>query len=196
MPTAPLTLSAALKSVGVAQVNVGDPFTLNGLVALGATEGDITAATPFNTNDLKAPEFTGDIVHVRKITAGSPTITAPVIVGDTALWPKITPTGTRGAGWSVQQNAVSTSVVVVPFDEMGASWSYNGTVWAPAAPVNTIWFWKATPIPGDITYKFGDGGKVILPVTFTGMFYGANPEGHKVYTIGDPVAQGITTVRV
>lgn len=196
MPTTPLTLTSALKSVGVAQVNVGDPFTNNGLVALGATEGEITASLPFTTNDLTAPEFTGEIVHSRKVASGSPTINVPLILGDTALWPKIMPTGIRGAGWSTMQSPTTTSVVVVPYDEMGSSWGYNGTTWSPAAPVNALWFWKASPVPGDLAYRFGEGGKVVMPVVFTAMFYAANPEGHKVYTIGDPRAVTPTPIAV
>lgn len=190
-------LAAAIRSVGVATVYIGDPFTASGLTALGVTEGDITVDVPITENALKATEYTGDVPHAINVMAGDVTGVIPLIMGDAAIWPKIMPTGTLGVGWSNQQPVVTTSMAIIPNAEItAAGMSYNGTVWAPAAPVNAFWFWKVALYPGSMNYHFGDGGKVIMPVRYHAMFDAARPEGHKVLTIGNPVSAGITTLRI
>jgi hypothetical protein len=57
--------------------------------------------------------------------------------------------------------------------------------------VNSFWIWKARPSKDEVSFGYDDGGRMVVPVTFTSHFYAANPEGHKVYTIGDPRAFAI-----
>lgn len=192
-----LTLSAALQAIGIAQVFAGDPFTAGGMVNLGATEGDVTVDIATEENVLTAPEYTGGVAHQVHIMAGEITGTIPLIMGDPAIWAKIMPTGILGMGWSSQQPVVPTSIGIVPIDEIGVGMAYNGTAWTGGRePKNAIWIWRAILQPGPMTYHFGDGGKSIMPVRLRGMFDAARPEGHKVFTIGNPVTAGITTFRL
>lgn len=193
--------NALLKAIGVAEVFVGDPFTVGGMLPLGATEGEIRGEISYSNNNLTAPERTGGIPHQSQVNLDTANIIVPLIIGDPDLWEKIMPTGEKGGGYSSFQQPEYTTVLVVPRSEMsaGGTLGYAGgppKVWTPAAPQNALWLWRAFPTPGNIPYRFADGGKVISEVRFTGMFDAARPEGHKVFTIGDPVPAGITTLAI
>lgn len=199
MPMTIPTLAQALQAMGNAHVYVGDPFTLNGMVALGQKDGAVDVAFSEEFSDLTAPEITGASVHQSTLRGVGLTVTIPLIMGDDTIWAKISPSGTKGGGRSNPIAAVTTAVLIAPDSEVTPSppgLGYNGTVWTPAAPKNSIWIWRARASRGGLSFTSDNGGKVVMPVTFTGMFYGANPEDHKIYTIGDPIVQGISAVRI
>jgi hypothetical protein len=212
MALTPFQLQDALRAVGVARVFVGDPFTANGMLPLGATEGDIEVNIPEELNTLTAPELTGGIAHQATVTLGEVTLVVPLIMGDPALWAKVSAFGSgTGGGHSIPQNVVTTSVAFVPLSELGGGLSYDGTTWArlagngvaaatgvTAEPQNAIWLWRAVPSNPGFRSRYEDGGKVIQDITFTAMWSqnAGVPEGHKVYTRGNPVARGITTLRI
>ncbi len=209
MALVPFSLSAALKAIGNAEVFIGDPFTAGAMLSLGAVEGEIGVDISISENRLTAPELTGDIPHAVQTMIGDATVTVPVIVGDPTLWAKIHPTGGQSGGWSGQQTITPTSVLVLPRSELGGGLSRDATAWtrtagngvlgatgATAAPVNAVWLWKAYPTFSRLPYRFADGGKVLVDVTFHAMFDAARPEGHKVYTIGDPRAATPTPIAV
>lgn len=194
------TLAAAIAAIGHASVYTGNPFTVGGLALLGVIEGEVSFTEDWQTNDLTT-EQTGGVVHQRDVTLGNVTITAPVVFSDLAQYAKTHPLGLSGGGHSTPQPVVTTSVVIVPQKEqISAPLAYNGTAWTPAAPEHTVWMWRATVSRGPLTFARdgGGGGKRMLEVTFTGMWFdgAAVPEGHKVYTIGNPVTAGVTTLRV
>ena len=210
MPVALPALTAALQAVGNAQVYIGDPFTAGGLSPLGAKNGAVTVDYNEEYSDLTA-EQTGPVVHQRTLLGVGASITVPIILGDTALYAKISPTGTRSAGWSNPQAVVTTSVVLIPNAEVGGGLTYGGATpaWtraagngvagatgAAAAPVHAIWLWRATPSRPGASFSQDDGGRVVIDVTFTAMFDAARTEGNKVFTVGDPAAQGETTIRL
>lgn len=204
MTISPFSLSAALAAVGVAEVFIGDPFTNGGMSSLGAVEGTITVNVPQETNPLTAPELTGGVGHQATTTLGDVNVVVPVILGDPAVFAKISPTGLASGGHSIPQKVIETSVLIIPRAEVGGSlnWDTVAPGWArtagngvaagtsaaggAVAPKNAIWLWRAYPTFGGLPYSYGNGGKVIVEVTFHAMFFAANPEGHKVYTIGDP----------
>jgi|GEM_PF-4632599 len=204
-------LTAALQSIGSGHVYVGTPFVADGLAPLGAKHGEVRVEITEDVSDLTA-EQTGPAVHQRTVMGLSARVTVPIILGDTALYAKISPTGTRGGGWSVPQPVVTTSVLLIPNLEVGGGltnatgattgWTRaegNGAAAASgagAAPVHAVWLWRAVPERGGWGFSYDDGGRTIVEVTFQAMFYAANPEGHKMFTIGDPTAQGITTIRL
>jgi hypothetical protein len=192
MATTRLTLAAALAAVGVAQVFVGNPFIVGGMEALAATEGDITTDMPFDVNALTAVEYTGGAEHQATITQGAVTVTVPVINGQADVYDKISPVGDgSGGGWSAPQKVVETTVLVMPLSEMAADGSFSRTaagLWTPATPKHCIWLWRAYAVPSGDTFGSDNGGKRMNSVTFRTMYRGENPEGHKMWTRGDPPA--------
>lgn len=187
-----------LRAIGVAEVFVGDAFVEDGMAPLGATEGEIRGELTYTENKLTAPERTGDIAHQTQVQLATANIIVPLVLGDEELWDKISPTGAKGGGSSSFQPVQEMSVLVIPKSELSAGGTLSKPVdpgvWTPAAPTNALWLWRAYPVPGNIPYRFTDGGKVITEVRFNGMFYPSNPEGQKVFTIGDPSAQGIDVI--
>lgn len=211
---APYSLTAALAAMGVAEVFIGDPFTNNGMSSLGAVEGTITVNVPQETNQLTAPEMTGGVAHQSTITYGDVNVVVPVIMGDPAILAKISPTGLKSGGHSTPQKVVETAVLIIPRAEVGGGLDWNPAViggpgWdrtagngvsagtlAAAAPKNAVWLWRAFPTFASLPFSYANGGKVIAEVTFHAMFYAANPEGHKIFTIGDPRGAAPTPILV
>lgn len=212
MAIAPFQLTDVLKAIGVAEVFIGDPFTVNGMISLGAIEGNVEVAAPQTMNSLTAPEMTGGVPHQATTVLDAVTITVSVIMGDTALYPKISPTGDSSGGYSFPQPVAETSVLVIPRAEVGGglTWDTTGTpAWkrtagfgvgaatgTAAQPKNAVWFWRATPTFGNLPYSYANGGKVLTQVTFHAMFDAARPEGHKVFTIGNPRGVAPTPIAV
>jgi hypothetical protein len=189
----PLTsLSNYIRSFGQAYVYTGNPFSTGGLTALGATEGEIQVEETFKYNDLTAPEWTGDTIHTRMLDGVNVKVTIPLIFGDPTVYTKISPDGSKSGGFASPQAVVTTSVVIMPFSDIPSTLSYNGSSWSPAAPVHAVWLWRAVPTPGRYSFKHADGGKVIREIVFDALFDDSRPSGHKVYSVGDPVAQGVT----
>jgi hypothetical protein len=212
MSVARLALTAALQAIGNAQAYVGSPFVAGGLSPLGAKEGAIQIEVDETANDLTAPELTGPMVHERTIMGIGVRITIPLILGDTALYAKINPLGSRSAGSDSPQAVTPTTLLIAPDSEVGggltnatgltAGWvralgyGFAAASGSGAAPVHSFWLWRAIPTTPSRQYSYENGGKVITPVTFQGMFYASNPSGQQLYTVGDPAAQGVTTIRL
>lgn len=206
----PFTLTAAIQAMGVAQVFVGDALTaVGGMLVLGATEGEISVNIPQDMNPLTAPELTGGVVHQSTTTLGAVTVTVPLILSDMSVLTKISPTGTASGGYSTPQKVAETTVLILPLNQLGGGLTKAavGTAWsrtagngvaasAAAPPTNAVWLWRATPSFASLPFAYGNGGKVIVSVTFTAMFDGTKPEGHKVYTIGDPYDAVPTPINV
>lgn len=209
MAIAPFTLTQAIAAIGVAEVFVGDPLTTAGLTSLGAVEGAITFNAPENLNELTAPELTGEAAHNAVVTPGKVTITVPLILSAATQLLKISPRGKASMGNSVPQAVTTTSVVIMPRQELGGGLSnvtttytrvagngVAGATGAGAAPVYTIWIWRAVPTFPSLGFQFSNGGKIIVEVTFTAFFDATKPEDHKIYSIGDPRAIAPTPIPI
>jgi hypothetical protein len=212
MPASGFSLSQALSALGVARVFIGDPFTVGGLKAL-PTEGEISVSAAQQLNRLVATELTGDVAHDAWVTPGQVTVTVPVIYTGAAQIDDLSAHGTAHEGFSGPQRPTFTSLAIIPLAEMDTSVDpptigYNSaavapaTPWTPAAPANSMWFWKVVPQKPDLSMSWDNGGKIIIPVTFevfyagdTGKYAGI-PNGQKVYTHGDPVAEGVTGLAI
>lgn len=198
MPAAAFPLSEAIQAIGVARAFIGDPFTANGLDAL-PTEGAITPSLPQTLNRLTASELTGEVAHDAWVVPGQITVTVPVIYGGAVTLAMLSAHGASGDGFAGPQKPTYTSLVLFPLREMSgdpASISYDGLAWTPAAPVHAMWFWRVVPQRPDLSLAWENGGKVILPVTFEVFYDAARPSGQRIFTVGNPVTQGIGTVRV
>lgn len=195
-------LQNALKSIGKGYVFVGSTSAANGLQPLGATEGEIRVAFNQEFNDLRFPEYTGPAIHERKLTGENVTVTIPMIMGDPELYDRLSATSSTGGGYTSQQPVAVTSLVIFPESEIRDGLGYApgaagaaGT-WTPAAPSRAVWIWKGHFNRPGMNYRQADGGKVISEVTFQALFDASRPEGHKLYTIGDPSTQGITNLNI
>lgn len=212
MPASAFSLSQAIEALGVARAFIGDPFTANGLTAL-PTEGEISVSAPQNMNTLTATELTGEVAHDAFVTPGQITVTVPVIYTGAAQLAALSAHGSASEGYSSPQRPTYTSLVLIPLIEMDTSVdpptiSYDAaavspaTPWDPAAPTNSLWFWKVVPQRPDLSMAFDNGGKIILPVTFTAFYagdsgdYAGIPAGQKIFTAGDPVAKGVTGLAI
>ncbi|MFW6079796.1 MAG: hypothetical protein ACODAE_09250 [Gemmatimonadota bacterium] len=197
-----VSLSEAVRALGRAMVFAGDAFTADGLTALGATEGEVTAEEQETYNDLTLPEYTGEAIHERDVMHGSALVTVPLILGPrtddsddgSAVYDQIASVGDgSGGGYSTPQPIVTTNLLLIPQAEIDpdSGLSYDGVDWTPAAPVHAVWLWRAAPEAKSIAYRFEDGGKTIVEVPFRAFFDDSQPDGHKLWTRGDPVAAGI-----
>lgn len=186
---------------GVAFV-AGDTFTITmtsaGWVSLGAKQGAITENISWRLNELTAPEQTGGVPHQATVVLDAFTFTVPIIAGDANLWAKIEPTGSKDGVSDSPTDVITTSCFLVPQAEIvePGGMSYNGTVWTPIAPVNSLFFPRCYLTHGDISRPYDDGGKSIIDVTFHPMYYAAGPLGKKLYVRGDPVAAGYVDFRM
>lgn len=211
------TLAQALKSVGNAEAFIGDPFTANGMVSIGAMEGRSRLRAPQTINKLTSEELTGGTVHQATVTDGEATITLPLITdGDlAALMAKINPKGLAGGGSSSPTDVFTTSLLLIPRKEIGGGLSWNAALnagaggWdrlafknvpaaqsAAAAPKGAVWFWRAYPVFDEVPYVYENGGKQIVEITYTAMWYegaqAANiPDDYKVWIAGDPRRVGV-----
>ena len=190
-------LSEYINALGKAYIYTTDTPTVAGSWALlGITEGDIQVEEGYQYNDYKLPEWTGEAVHERNIDGQSLKVTAPLIWGNADLYDTIAPSGSKGGGRSAPMAVTTHTVLVIPAIEVGDGLSYDGTSWSPAAPDHALWIHRATFEPGSYSFKHGDGGKVIRQVGIQALFDDNRPEGQKLYTVGNPVTQGITTYRL
>jgi hypothetical protein len=196
-----MELTEALTAIGTGAVFVGNPKVAGGMSHLGYIKGRVGWSPKYLNNDLKAEELTGNVPHQRSVKLDSVEVSVPLVLGDPALLLSLNPVapqpaGTFGGGWSKPQPARETTVLLIPIAEIGDGMSYDGAVWTPAAPKHAIWLWRAFRTPGDTGFADENGGESPITLTFTGAFAGSYPEGHKVFTVGNPVLAGVTDLRL
>jgi hypothetical protein len=209
MPGAPLALDAALTDLGKAVPFVGDWTVADGMDPLGATEGPITRSGGWSVNGFTANEHTGGLLHRATVTPGALAVNIPLIMGDSDLWAKISPTGLASGPADNPVPVQTTGLWLVPlaaFPYTAATGvfgtiSYNGTTWSPVGIdtneylLNAVLFGKGFFTHGDVSHTNDGGGKSITPVTFTPMYDSRLPAGKRGWVIGNPVAQGVTSFR-
>ena len=199
------SLAEALQAIGQAHVYYGDFFAANSAQVLGQKNGRIAVAHSEQYNQLRAEDITGPMVHDEFLMGQDLSATVPIILAvDGSTIPKISPTGTRGLGFSTPQKPVDTCIAIIPDLEVGGGLKYDGTTWtrlagngvgsatgAGAAPKHAIWIWRARLGFGELGFGGGaDDLKLVTPVTIQAKFatQAGVPEGMKLGYIGDPVA--------
>lgn len=162
---------------------------------LGATEGETREDTEWTMNVLSAPEQTGQIPHQATTQLDRLDLVIPVIPGGQYFFTLTTPIGAKD-GISDSFTAVKEkSLFLVPLTEVGTSLTYNGTTWTSAAPVHSLFFPRCYLRHGAVRRPFADGGKSIVEVTATPMYYASGPADKRVFVRGDPVAAGYSLFR-
>jgi hypothetical protein len=199
MPIQKYSFTQALQALGVAEIFTGDAFTADGMESLGAIEGAIREQITWRKNALTAPEHTGGLEHQATMVPESVQFVAPVILGDPDLIAKISPTGSGDGAEDSPTPVVTTSVLLIPRAEIpDAGISYDGTSYTPAGytPQNWLFFPRAYLMHGEIPRPYDNGGKAIVDVTVTAMYYAAGPAGKRAWVRGDPVTAGYSTFRL
>jgi hypothetical protein len=212
-----LDLSTVLRSLGRGVVfraprwNPGDgPLTLT---HLGDTEGDISIATNPEMAALTTPELTGPAPVEMDYTGEAPVITFPMYLTDPTLIALVTPTGQASAGRSRRSAPLEHTLVILPealflktdnagivsdytLASSGGNWTLDGVALDSAQLAllaGSFWAWRGvfTTPPRSYRGGAGDARKNIEEVTFTLLHHPTMPEGHHLYTIGDPDDAGI-----
>lgn len=183
------------------------------LTQLGVTEGDIAVNPNAATAKLTFPELTGPAAHEMDYLGEDPTIEIPLYLADPTLIAVVSPSGSAHAGRSRRGPVAEHTLVVIPegifleatdgivgdfdvaFDDAGV-WTFNGVA------LNTerqrlldasFWLWRCVfnRPPRRFRGGAGDDRKNIETVSVVAMHHPDLPEGHHIYTTGDPFAQSI-----
>lgn len=178
------------------------------LAHLGNTEGEISPSSEVAISELTFPEYTGPSAHKRYYDGESVMVTIPLFFADPRLQAICSPIGSASGGHSRQRPVKEHTLVIVPeqllFDPSSDAFealTYTGGVWQVGGSNLTakqeqllglsIWAWRGSFGRQLPAYKHDDGGKVVNPVEFSVMHSPEFPEGHMLYTRGDPTLAGI-----
>lgn len=179
------------------------------LAPLGDTEGDIVVAANGSIATLTLPEISGDAIHEATYTGDNPTVDLPIFFADPDLFPLMSPTGQRSAGHSRVRDTAKRTIVIFPenlfrdanqvyqtLSFAGGSWTLNGSPLDAAHQTlleMSLWIWRGYFDRPDQTFLggHGDDGKNIQSAMLHATFHPDAPDGHRLYTIGNPFTAGI-----
>lgn len=192
-----------------------DTLSALSMAQLGVTEGDIVITPNATTAGLTIPELTGPAKHEMDYTGEAPTVAIPLYLADPALFAICSPSGSAHAGRSRRGAVKEWTIAVIPealflgtdpdsgivtdytvaFDGAGV-WKFNGVVLTPAQQDLldvSFWMWRSVFTRPPRKFRGGDGDakKNIETVTLESMHHPLLPEGHHIYTTGDPFASNI-----
>ena len=175
---------------------------------LGDTEGDITFTPNAEVSVLTTPEVSGPAPIEADYTGEAPTLEMPLYLADPTLLAIVSPNGSGSAGRSLRLAANEVTLAIFPeslfigLDGDGVparltlavsngTWTLDGDALTPAQEgflSVALWAWRCVfqRPPRRFLGGSGDARKQIESVTATLMQHPDLPEGHKLYTIGDP----------
>jgi hypothetical protein len=180
---------------------------------LGVTEGDIAVNTNPATAGMTYPELTGPAVHEMDYLGENPVVDIPLYLADPALLAIVSPSGSAHAGRSRRGPVAEHTLAIFPealfldtvggivtprtvaFDALGA-WTFNGVAITPAQQKlldASFWLWRCVfnRPPRRFRGGAGDDKKNLETVSTQTMHHPDMPEGHHLYTTGDPFASSI-----
>jgi len=190
-------------NLGAALVNVID------------TEGNLSVAFNAELAKLTTPELTGPAAHEIDYVGEDPVITVPGYFTDPTNAAIFSPSGTRSAGRSRRSAPLTHTIALIPegvylrdpdidrivtagvLTYVSGAWLLDGD---PIGPVRqalmdggAMWFWKCVANRPNMSLLggAGDARKNIADLTIQTMHHPDAPEGHHLYTIGDPTDFGI-----
>lgn len=196
---------------------VGDPTRWDNaselfLAQLGDTEGDIVFTPNGSIATLTLPELSGDAIHEATYTGDNPTIEAPLFLADPDLLSIVSPTGLGHAGHFRTRDVDERTIVIFPEDLFrrvvsgelthqelsfaGGTWTLGGDPLDAAHQTllgNAVWIWRCYAERATRRYLggHGDDGKNIESVMFHAMMHPDMPDGHQLFTIGNPYTYSI-----
>lgn len=193
--------------------SVWDPTGALSLSHLMDTEGDLVVQTNPETAKLTTPELTGPAAHEMDYTGEDPVIEIPGYLTDPSLWAVCSPGGSAHAGNERRGTVAEHTIVIFPellWEDPSTgridrtkNLAFSGGVWTfDAAPLSvaklalldaTFWLWRAafTRPPRTFHGGAGDARKNIETISAQGLFHPGMPDGHHLYTTGDPADSGI-----
>lgn len=194
---------------GTGPEDIGDPVRWDAaselqLAHLGDTEGPIVFNPQGSVAELHLPEISGDAAHEATYTGDNPMLEAPVFLADPDLLPIVSPTGLASAGHFRVRDVDARTIVAFPeelfrkTDQSYADLSVSGGVFLlDGSPLDSahdtllgasIWLWNAyaTRPTENFPGGHGDDAKLIQTVAFKGMFHPDLPQGHRLWTRGNP----------
>lgn len=176
---------------------------------LGYTEQAIQPNANGSFSILTLPELMGD-APLRVFQKGeAPVMSFSVLCGTKALAQFFSPTGSGSGGYKRWREVSYRTIVLFPealFLESNAevtvgftkgspgSWTVGGNA-ATAAQLAQIdislWFWKTYVTRAMPLYNPEDGGRDLTGIEIRGVQDLTKPDGHQLWTLGDPADAGI-----
>lgn len=173
---------------------------------LGFTEGEVTVAFNETYNSLMLPEYTGDAPHKQYVQGEAPEITLPMFAADPEIRQILSPTGSGSGGRRRQQPVRAYSVALIPEElfldpddpdaqtdlplvPSGSGWTLGGSALTADQQElldQSAFFWRVRFGKPNLLYRHEDGGKVVVEVTGSVLYQVLAPNGHRLYTLGDP----------
>src|SRR5690606_2840212 len=181
------------------------------LAHLGDTEGEIIKQPNFTVANLTLPEISGDAVYEATALGENPVVDMPLFLADPNLFRLVTPTGSPHAGLERVQDVAERTIVIMPerlFKRpnapgygtlqyvTGGTWTLDGVELTPAQQTLldlSVWIWRGyfSRPPRRFRGGHGDEAKNIEVCQFTAMMHPDMPDGHHLYTSGNPSDSGI-----
>lgn len=205
------TLADLVAAIGRGKVFYAPKWTPGGaqlaLTHLGETEGDIVFNTNAEVSAMTFPELSGPAKHAADFTGEDPVLEIPLYLADPALMAIISPAGSANGGRSRRSRVTEYTLVVLPEALFGdvadgdpapvisyttlGGWELDGVAFTAdqtAILEAALWLWRGyfTKPPRRFRGGAGDAKKNIETATFQVMHHGDMPEGHQLYTSGDP----------
>jgi len=172
---------------------------------LGDTEGDISFVPNGTVANLTLPEISGDAPLEAVHTGEAPALEFPLFLADPDLLPIISPRGTKHGGFARVCDVTDLTLVVFAetlfrgtnctFGTLSyttaTGWQLDGVDLTPAQLTKlavTLWLWRGYFERPTLSFRggHGDAGKNIEDVRFVGMMHPLMPDGHRLWTRGDP----------
>lgn len=190
---------------------LGNPLELE---HLGDTEGDISIALNGEVAMLQVPELTGPAGHEADFTGENPVVEIPLYLTDPALLATVSPGGSKHGGRSMRTPAAEHTIVLFPealflkddgngtFNRLelshtgGGIWTLDGIALDAAQEAmldQSIWFWRCVFNRPPTRFRGGAGNdrKNIETVSLQVMHHGDMPQGHHLFTRGNPADYAI-----
>lgn len=194
---------------GTGPTDIGDPIrwdrdTELQLAQISDTEGDIVFNPNAEIAQLTLPETRGAAIFEATAVGGAPELQVPLFMADADLLALLSETGQASMGHSRVRDIEGFTVVVFPerlfrkADNTYATLSVSGGAFLldgvalDAAHTSllghSLWLWNAIVQRPETTFRggHGDDGKNIETVTIRPKVHPLMPEGHQLYTRGNP----------
>lgn len=212
-----LSLATVARSIGRGVAMYADEWdrtTDLELDHLGDTEGEFVFTPNESFVYLTTEELTGQAPLEGYKEGEAPTITIPFWNATPALKDILSADASASGGYSRQQPVQTYTLVIFPerlffnsatriYDAQvrytnANGWQKNvGAGWVSLTAEEdrylnlSLWCWRVHPKKPDTRYRHAEAGKVVEPVEFVLMQNVAMPDGHILYTVGDPIDAGI-----